>query len=110
MLVGACAVDGNELSRRQGRLDDFITRAQSSRLGWLTVHSSLSLSLCFSSESQSFVPFLGSTPQPSVRGSGEREGKRIVGLIKSSIERARGEKIDLHNGCVLRVSTCVWRR
>lgn len=72
MLVGACAVDGNELSRRQGRLDDFITRAQSSRLGWLTVHSSLSL--CFSSESQSFVPFLGSTPQPSVRGSAnERE-------------------------------------
>lgn len=110
MLVGACAVDGNELSRRQGRLDDFITRAQSSRLGWLTVHSSLSLSLCFSSESQSFVPFLGSTPQPSVRGSAEREGKRIVGLIKSSIERARGEKIDLHNSCVLRVSTCVWRR
>lgn len=45
MLVGACAVDGNELSRRQGRLDDFITRAQSSRLGWLTVHSSLSLSV-----------------------------------------------------------------
>lgn len=48
MLVGACAVDGNELSRRQGRLDDFITRAQSSRLGWLTVHSSLSLSLSVS--------------------------------------------------------------
>lgn len=51
MLVGACAVDGNELSRRQGRLDDFITRAQSSRLGWLTVHSSLSLSLFLLGES-----------------------------------------------------------